>query len=913
MKYIKCLFLALLATSLIGASGSVQRIETTFELVVNFTGADGTGVLSLTDPSRYVSCTRGVFYLDQGGTGTVTLHSTPTTATPISTSTRVVGVIGITSTAVEGISFEAAAGFFQFEVTAAGTNTIRISCSNIAAVDSGGGGGVVVNTPQDLNGNGSPDYILARGGPGDTLQTLYDYIGLLTDTGAKLIEVEGTFDSSALTNPTFWDVTHLLRMPDNSTLRCKDGARLYGPDLDFWRARAASTYLVANDAGANSVRVENCFIENTDLLEAFDGDTGGSDWITSLFGGVHFSNCDGCVAEGNTFRGSPHSACFITESQNSSCRNNVFYGSGEAFNHRGDFTTLSSAASLGDMTLTVGAAPPNCSQGDWILIELDDTDPLSKDPLSPQQLYASGWIMSPDPQTTSIDIRRSGYATGREPGMPGAASIGRTVFCSEGDKQGAEIYTDNGVVAKNNSIVGNELSFTAGTAFQIRGVFLGNRCYDATDVTCWHQDPLVARNKAEDVGGQMTQVRGSRGATVFGNIGIRTGGVLFVRSPANCDDAFDAANPTDKLECSLGTYFSHNIFRDSAPNTFGTSSSDGVVRFNTGHSGLYWDVSNMVDGNIGGHAYGILGNLPNTFMYLTGKNIACIGLADPMSTLSDPITQPLKVSAQFTWTGMQDYTTGGCPTISFRAQSTENVVIDPLFATGTTGDIVLADPIGTYDVRPPDIWNFNIDARASGYSGTYVDLATLQANVACSREWEGLWGIVTTPSPLRYLCDGTSFNSWTPVNGRSGYRFFLTTGETSRGGGLHNGTFSNALRTGRAHVQQGRSGGSIEDFVIENVTHRKTAEGMLSTDTVQAVREEFEGFSNLRLDKQKFDGIATVDRLLNVEDTDWSKESIVIDEAAASGSCTSGSRKIDTDAAAGSVFSVCEGGTWAGK
>ena len=805
-----------------------------------------------------------------------------------------------------------------------------------------------VNTASDRDGDGAADFYHMVAAAGTTAEDVQTALDLLTDTGPKVFELSGIVDSSAIDESAdlTWDTTRLISIPANTTFQCNPGSRIYGPSLAFWRDRTAATYHVANAAGADNVTIRGCFIENTELLEPFDidpeddnstecgdGRTNNEWCVTPLFGGILFSSCEGCLAEGNVVRGSPHSGYFMTRNSGSTFRGNTAYATGEAFNTSGtgNFTgtTLAATEPEGETSLDLTATLSNCAVNDWILVELDEADPLAKSGTS-RKLYAAGWVEATgDP----ITIRRAGYGTGRNPGLPSQASAGNSVFCSEGDKHAFETYTEDdaidasGVdyVARDNVIEFNRAELISGDAFQIRGVNVdANECENDTEVTCWHESTQVRNNTGFDVASDLFKVRGSRNAIITGNQGTRTGGVTFVAASQPCSATYDNASSSgDQRECSINTTFSNNIITDCAPNAGNQSTAGGCVRFNSGHERVIWQSSNLINGNVGGNAYSITGSLADSQLDMTARNIASACLGDGINS-GNPITVPMSGSLRCQWAGIADETED--PAFFWRQQHTGQLTLDPFIVNGTNGSAMYVDPGGSWDVLVPNLRNVQITGHSAGYMGTYSTLAAADAAVQCGPEWEGVHFIIEDAASAsdcstglgsadnRCRCNGSDFVNWDPASGVDVIEFFVNSGETANGGGVFGGFIANSLSNNNRQLSSGSGSGTVDGFSLVDVTMKKAATGMLSADNVIGVDEHNAAFTNLTIQDLTFDGITDANRFI-LFTTDvgeaLSRYSIVHDIDTPTSTCATGAIMVDTDnTSAGQTLYVCENSAW---
>ncbi len=855
-----------------------------------------------------------------------------TTATAAASSGTLIGAF--TASTTTATTFTAGTRWVKAVATdaTAGGSVMTIDCAPLT-----GGGGGAVNVAYDADADGDADSIVVEGDYNRdgsvTLEDVYDAANSLTDTGPKFLGVQGVFDSSAMDadDVTFWDTTNMIELDANTTMQCAKSARLYGPSLAWWKARGdagtgSATRLIANTAGEDAVTVRDCFVENTELLSPFDGDNGSNqDWITPLFGGIHFTGCDGCVAEGNTVRGSPHSGYFMTQGKRSAFRNNIAYATGETFNHRGAGTaaTLSDSEPAGETSLNLSALPANCAVDDWILIELDATDPLSKDPSSPRSLWAAAWITSAaDP----VVIRRAALATGRNPGLPSAASAGNIVFCPEGDKHAFETYTEDDTVAIDNQIVGNFAELISGIPFMLRGVDLTeNSCEDGSDTTCWHENTLIADNVGVDTNDALLTVRGSRGAVLRNNIGTRTGGVTFISSTDFCSASFDdTGTGSTALECSTKTVLTGNVFRDCKPNGADSSTVGGCVRINNGHEYVTWDRSNVVDGTIGGGAYAVVGETLNSDLFFRAQNTAGPGLIDGMNaSTTTPFERPIKIGIDFRWIGLETPTATTSPAIVIRDLHTATITFDPVTINGLTASALFMDPISGSAQVGPNIRNFDIDSTWAGYSGTFATVVAMDAALQCSPEYEGVWALIQNAASAtdcstgggatenRCRCDGSDFVNVDPEATRNVIQYNPAVSETITGGVISDGVFTNVLSSASAAINI-FGAGTIADLTVQGVTFRKGA-GMLTADTMRGFEEEAGLITGLTVRDLSFlTGVAAADRYVGLEDADFSGDAFIYDTTAPSGACTAGSLWNDTDAAANAVLNVCEAGTWSG-
>lgn len=835
--------------------------------------------------------------------------------------------------------------WYVLDINTAGSGTLTIKGS----WDQVSGGSEGYNQTSDRDGDGNVDYVLVRGDyNGDGVTDLEDIdaaVEALTDTGPKVVEVVGVFDSSWMTASAEldWDASTFIELGANTTLQCQPDARLYGPSLDFWRSRSTATRLVANEEGADNVVVRGCMIENTDLIDPFDANTGGTGWgATPLFGGIHFGGCDGCLAEGNVVRGSPHSGFFMTRNNGSTFRGNTAYATGESFNHEGDSAVLVNAESLGSTAIEIvnGGVPSNCAANDWILIELDEADPQRKNG-STRKVWAAGWIedidLSGDPDI--INIRRSGLASGRNPGLPGAASSGNRIFCSEGDKHAFESYTEddaadengNDIVAKNNVFEFNRAELISNVAFQIRGVNMDeNECENESAVTCWHENMLIRNNRASDVNNELVQVRGSRGAVVEHNIGERTGGVTFTFAAQTCsapyDDSLTAS--TDQRECSTSTILRGNTIRDCRPNSGSNAVLGGCVRFNNGHERISWFGDNIIDSNIQGTAYAIAGDVKASEIHMAAKNIYGPCLTDGLNASgASPLTSPLYGSASFENCGLgfAAGTASNAPAISWRDDHTASLVLDPFKVSGVVASVFFSDPVSAYDITSPIFQNVYINGQWAGYSGTFATLSALDLAVQCTPEYEGLTAIIQDAASASDCttggggtenwcrCNGSDFVNVDPITNRDVFMWLFGSGETASGGGVYGGRVENALATGSSLFNLSSGAGTNDGFVISGVTLAKADEGMLTSDAPLGMQEQAGTVTNLTIQGISFDGITDANRYDGFESTDFSSDSMVVDisGATAGGSCNTGTIQVDKDnTAAGQTLYVCENSVW---
>lgn len=825
----------------------------------------------------------------QSGGDDVSLYAVTTAETAASSGTLIGAFTASTTAATTFIAGTRWVKAVATDATAGGSVMV-IDCAPMVGL----GGGA--NTPFDSDGDGNVDSIAVRGdynadglvSPQDIWQAnadLFSAAGVLP----KVIEVHG--GPYTMDGETFdWEVDNgFIELNTNTTLVCAGDVTIEGfaavADYDGFTA----TKMVTNKvAGSTDITVAGCKFSSPAFSSPYDS----SALSSQIHYGIHFDDVKRVKVLGNDVVGANHSCIYIRDSVDAKVQGNRVKFCGGVMEHGGDTSTISGALSAGDTSLDLQSGDCTswtCAVGNPIVVELDNGDWHHADVIS-----------------VSTDT------LGFRPPMPSAAADGNTVFRVEtGTIQNGIYFYSEDINTVRPFAANNIVDMVAGIGLHMR---------PATNAV-WFEDLMFRDNTVLRTVGVGVNLAGVRNATIHANTFIQTGGMEFYDDSSGEVDYCYAASPN--VWCSDRTTITNNVWKSGrykAPNTVA-----GAIRWNRGHSNVVFK-SNVVDGTVDGNCFSLVGPSPGSIIQDNSlMNCGGDGFTDGL-TIGVAVTSPLSIKGlSIRDVGLSDINTSDSNAIRIDLAHTA-LSFDGLNIAGCTDDCVASTSSNASSGLTFN--NFYIDATRSGFLGRFTEATA----PSCNAFTESRWFITTDASSTTdcntasgtgstenaCYCTGgtlTDFGSPTPLH--KAIEFVRSTAAQD------DLTFTNGIVRNVPNAQDAiriQGSGAVNRPVFRNIYCSNDGPGRRSTDPLATC---------LRIDATtvtaaNIAGVncgANATACMHATDIDLSDTtemgpySIIHSTQAPSGTCVgaNGAIAIDSDAAGGSVFFVCENGAWDAK